>query len=97
MSYWHCIHEDETSASDLRDPDRLKEPIPAATGLVCRHPLKRTFSRPEKPFSRADDIYIHTFRLEIRFSEYMAFDHQPTNDNQATSRFIQPFCSDHFS
>ncbi|WP_155740338.1 hypothetical protein [Burkholderia territorii] len=36
------------------------EPIPGASGLVCRRSPEQTFSRAEKLFSRADDIYIHT-------------------------------------
>ncbi|SOT42869.1 hypothetical protein F01_420915 [Burkholderia cenocepacia] len=46
----------------------MKEPIPAASGLVCRHSLKQTFSAADKSFSRADSIYIHTHSQEIRFS-----------------------------
>ncbi|ABB06420.1 hypothetical protein Bcep18194_C7376 [Burkholderia lata] len=67
MSHWYRMHRDRTSACDSHDPDRFKEPIPAAPGLVCGHPPEQTFSRAEKYFSGADGIYINTFQSKLRF------------------------------
>ncbi|WP_156521389.1 hypothetical protein [Burkholderia sp. MSMB1589WGS] len=63
-------------------PSDLKEPIPTSPGLVCRHLSKQTFSRAEKIFSRADDIYIHTIRLNILFKHEENFGRPPKILNQ---------------
>ncbi|CAM2185608.1 hypothetical protein BO443_60258 [Burkholderia orbicola] len=51
----------------MRQPEPVKEPIPAAPWLVCRHLPKQIFSAAEKPFSGADDSYIHTHLQESGF------------------------------
>ncbi len=79
---------DATASRNLRRTAPLEEPIPAAPELVCGHSSKQTFSRADKPFSRADDIYIHTCRREIRFlrERHSEFQTNKTLISQASNR-----------